>query len=429
MWDEPWPDFTRFEKQIGRLLEAGEADAVAGMLPRFVRLAAERLEHGGEDDWEIEQVVEAMVPAVRRCSLPDAAKLHLAADCLLADDYGFAAPLEAVWEDRWDPAVWGRAAELLLADLKSIERPAPEASSSPRYQLGRRVLRVVEALDAAGEVDRSTELLVAEALPAGLAEKAVTRLIGLEQLDRARSLAEEGIAATPEIHRGVLHRLQELLAKIAERRGDPLPAAAVAAARFFERPSVETHGELIARATDAGVAEPVVAAARHFLETGEPPAAADWPLPRVPGAAPMTPARQQEPFFAVLIGLGIAAADRGAVRRWHLARVEHRQRRRGRGWHWEDLGVDQDVADFLAPTDPELAAGIHFHLADDCANRNGTNHYPDAAAHLHTAQRLLAAPEHEAELRRLRSAFQAAHGSKWRLMEHVTGQPRRVKRR
>ena len=117
----------------------------------------------------------------------------------------------------------------------------------------------------------------------------VQRLRQAEHRDDAERWIHQGIAATQQAAPGIASQLRTALRDIREQAGDWLYVAVLDAESFFRAPTLASFQALQRTAERANVWPPVRAAAMHYLETGERPAALNradksrdataWPLP------------------------------------------------------------------------------------------------------------------------------------------------------
>lgn len=188
----------------------------------------------------------------------------------------------------------------------------------------------------AGRGDEVFAIYEKEARATGSYERLIKLLIEQKRYDDAERWVTEGIATTAGKLPGLASNLASQLCELARSRKQWDLVAAHTAYQFFDRPSRETFGPLLAAADRAGCKEPVRRLAQHFLETGISPiqvAAAkkgeakiqisqDWPLPVPEHLIPLLRSeasirRIPAPHFHVLIDTAAVDKRPDDVLQWY----------------------------------------------------------------------------------------------------------------
>ena len=333
--------------------------------------------------------------ALMNSSRTDEEKIIYAIDALFKDDYGICEEaFDSVLDHRWKQSKWSAVADLLqkrLSKQPDFDNSDGWTRSYQREQLSR---RVIGSLDSAGRSREATELCVDEAHNAGFYTRAVKRLIEEKQFERAEKLAHEGLVNTSPTYAGLVQELQDQLCQIAAKRKDWSFTAAVAADRFFSRPSLTGYRELLKAAKKAKCEPAVQKQALAFLEKGNRPdtekggrtkgtSTAVWPLPTPPHPKeqqkPAHHARMhQGPYFSVLIDLAIDEKRPEDVLKWYDKRNATTKRGTSRGYINRSPG-DASIAKAIEGAYPERAIEIYHRLAEVIAVEKNPKKYPEAA--------------------------------------------------
>lgn len=441
-WQNGWtgaghlPDYTRLEERLKALLEHGHADAVLQLGEELLERGTDQVEQShdeGETAWAIGDCMAVVCDALLRSSHRDEDKLLRAIDLLIDDGYDMCRAFEAVTDRRWKRSTWSVVADRLWARLGDCNACTRDDWAG-RHRRRQMADRVVQALDKAGRTAEATEACVAEARATGSHPRAVRRLIDVGDDDRAASLAREGITAADPHEVGVVRELQDLLCEMADRAGDPMLPAAVAADRFFDRPTLEGYRTLLEAADTAGHEESVRRAALAFLEGGSRPdrarsgrasrtATSDWPLSEPPRPTAPTDGRGADrtgPYFDVLIDLAIDEQRPDDVLSWFDKRSASVPTN-GPRWAPRIRCDEERVARAIEETHPERAIGIYMERAHDLVARTDPRDYPEAGACLQRVNVLLKASGRLKDWPALLEGFRGAHRRKRRLMEVLDG--------
>jgi uncharacterized Zn finger protein len=445
-WHDSWrsegnvPEFDGLKRRLQTLLDHGNADAVVLLGEELIARGSAQVEQSddeGETSMAIADCLEVVQSALLRSSRSDEERIVFVIDAMLKDEYALCDGLSSLVEREWGKPTWSKVADVLQRRLSGLPAAIEGDGGSIGYQRERLGRAVVEALDKAGREDEATEVCVDEARCCGRYPGAVRRLIERRDIERAESLALEGLEKTDPKLRGRISDLQDQLCKIAADRNDWSVPAAVAAERFFSRPSVASYRELLEAAQAAQCQPAVQAGAIQFLETGVRPdssrrsssrlrAPSSWPLalPPMPKSVTETAARlrpQEGPYYTVLIDLAIHEERPDDVLMWY-------DRRRALGVRASAPIVkrrysrdDARIAKAIESTHPERAVDFYHRLAHAIAAETNTKTYPEVGRYLESVRFLLHKLDRVADWQKLLADFRQDHARKRRLMEVLDG--------
>ncbi len=444
-WWDGWkdvgnlPDFSGLEARLKILLDHGQADGIVELGRELLERGIDQVERSddeGETAVGISGCMEVVAEALLKSGLPAEEKILYAIDSMLADDYGLCEDFARVLDDPWEESSWSAVADRLVDRLEG-EPTAPVEGEDWMRSFERECLSgwAIEALDRGGRRHEGTRLCVAEAEDAGSYTRAVRRLLGEGDFAGAERLAKAGLKETPALYQGIHTELQDLLCEVAERTGDPMLPAAVAAGRFFRWPTVAGLRELIEKAKKADCEEIVTRGAMIFLETGHRPDAVSgessgdragdlWPLPPAPESNDQ-PARTASgsgtgPHHRVLMDLAIDEQRPDDVLRWYDELNAGRTgKKSGRGRH--PVISEEKVAEAVASSHPDRSIGIFVEAADAVASETNTRTYPEAARLLKRAKQVLEKNDRSGEWIWILEDFRHKHRRKRRLMEVLDG--------
>ncbi len=441
-WYNPWkgsghlPDYGGLEKRLKTLLDHGQADVVVELGEELLRCGIEQV-GSSHDEGETAMAIGACMDTVARAlmtsSRADKEKIIYAIDALLKDDYGICeAVFDSVLKHRWKKSAWSAVADQLqkrLSKQPTVEKSDEWAGSYQREQLSNWVM---DSLDKAGRSEEATELCVNEAHKAGSYTRAVKRLIEEKQFEQAGELAQEGLDLTSPTYAGIIHQLQDQLCQIAAKRKDWSLPAAVAADRFFSRPSVLGYRELLKAAKKAKCEPAVQRHALAFLEKGKRPdtkqsgrtkgkSIAAWPLPAPPRPKeqpkPAHPAyTHQGPHFSVLIEMAIDEKRPEDVLKWYDERNAYSKRGTSRRYFNPSPG-NASIAKAIESSCPERAIEIYQHLVEAIAAETNPKKYSEAGKYLKRIKLLLKKAGRANNWEELLDEFRVKHRRKRRLME------------
>ena len=253
---------------------------------------------------------------------------------------------------------------------------------------------------------------------------------------QAAELAEEGLRETSPMYQGIISELQDLLCEIATDNEDWILPAAVAADRFFHRPSVASYRDLLKAAKRAKCEPDVQSGALSFLETGRHPGRAGkrrskpkpgspWPLPEPPQPKQKEPRRRFAhlrggPRFDVLVDLAIDEERPDDVLKW-FDKQKAANRSASRRFPARTSRGDARIAKAVESSHPDRAIAIYQQLADSIASETNTKTYPEAGDYLKRTKRLLEKAGRGGEWPAIIDDFRSTHGRKPRLMEVIDG--------
>lgn len=440
-WQNYWtdegelPEYDGLSKRLQTLLEHGHADAVVSLGEELVTRGMEQVEQShdeGETLMAIADCLETVQRALLKSSRSDDQKILYAIDALLSDDYGLCDGFCDIVDRNWKKSTWSAVADQLKSRLTA--RPASNRNDdwSRNYQREQLSGQVINALDEAGRAEEATELCIDEARQCASYTRAVQRLIEKRDYERAESLAQEGLEQTDPKLAGLINQLQDQLCTLAAKRKDWTLPAAVAADRFFSRPSVDSYRELLKAAKKAKCEGTVQATAVKFLETGQRPDSdkhlssrrrgmSKWPLPpapQPPAAKQAVPPRLHKgPYFAVLIDLAIAEERPDDVLSWYDARNAANARPSTPLRMRSQSRDDDRIAEAIEAIHPQRAIEIYQSLAESIAAETNTKTYPEVGRYLKRIKPLLRKLKRTADWDQLLANFREKHARKRRLME------------
>jgi len=455
-WRNNWtgegniPDYGKLLHRLERLVELGHADAVA-------RLGAEIIERGmeqvgrshdeGDTAMELARCLPVIFEAVARSSLTPAQKLLVAIDARLADGYdviGDAA--DVVLDGKYEPSDWSAVADDLTRRLSSAAGKRHESDDddegddsgddySRDYQRDQISGWLSDALVKAGRGDEVLAVYEKEARATGSYERLVKFLIERKRYDDAARWATEGIAKTAGKLPGIASNLADQMCELARTREQWDLVAAHAAYHFFERPSRDGFGQLLAAADRAGRKGPVRRLARHFLETGISPVQAvaskgeakiqisrDWPLPMPEHLVPLLRSEYQirqtpAPHFDVLIDMAIADKRPDDVLRWYDKMcAERKPSPYGNAWNGPGAHADR-VAEAIAKSHPERSLEVYRQRVEQNLTRASVGAYETVASYLRKMRPIMTSIDRVQEWKQLVADIQVRYRNRPRLME------------
>lgn len=443
-WWNPWndeghlPDYSGLEKRLRTLLAHGCADDIVTFGKELLQRGLQQIESShdeGETGCQIADCMMVVRDALLQSSLSDEDKMLYALDVTLDDGFGYFAEFGDALDEHWGQSAWSGVADRLRERLDKLPKPSKGdsdwISTYRREQLSN---WIISALDDAGRSDEATQLCVDEAHLACSHTRAVRRLLEEKKFEPAEQLAREGLEATPPKYGGIINELQDLLCQMAAKRKDWILPAAVAADRFFRRPSVEGYRELLKAAKKAKCESIVKQGALGFLETGQRPdtgkskrrQSSAWPLPAPPApqrdsSKTQLPTRRNTPYFEVLLELSIADKRPDDVLNWYDRQKAYYKNSPHSGWLSRASRFDAFVAEAVEETHPDRAITIYRELAESIANETNTKTYPDVGKYLKRIKPLLEKMGREGEWPILLQEFRDKHRRKRRLMQVLDG--------
>ncbi len=456
-WCNSWtgeghlPNYSGLEKRLKTLLDYGYADAIVDLGQELIQRGIEQINRShdeGETCCEIATCMEVVGEALLKSTRRDEEKILYAIDTMLVDDFDMCEKIGSVIDKRWKKSVWSTVANRLHERLDKQSPPLKDRDNWNRsYRRDRLSDWLIKALDNAGRSEEATKVCVDEARQVGSYKRAVRRLLAEKQLDSAEQLALEGLEATSPTYAGIIHELQNLLSDIAAKKKDWMLPAAIAADRFFCRPSVGSYRDLLKAAKKANCESVVQQAALAFLETGQRPdrdgsrktkrkPSSSWPLPAPPKPQEKTSRVHlahmvDGPHFDVLIDLAIDEKRSDDVLKWY-DQQKSSVKNGPRPWQSRVSRGDARIAKAVEKAHPDRAITIYQQLADSIASETNTRTYPEAGRYLKRIKPLLKKAGRKNDWNEIIAEFRAKHGRKPRLMQvidGITGRPIARKRK
>ena len=384
VWDESYGgpvNTDRLLAALEALVQAGQADAAAGLGAELLAAAGRALEHEheGESAPGLGACLGVLFKNMDRTSLSPADQVEWALDMELADEYGLCEDgLDRVWKKRYGKSGWSAVGDRLAERLEATGF-VPGDRFSHDFRRDRIADWLIRALERAGRQDEIIPLCEREALVTFSYGRLVDRLMAEARWEEALRWCRQGIEAVPPEEPGLGAGLRRQLQTIYQRSGDPLAGLAIQAEEFFAGPSLAGFQALCKAARKARLAKGVEAWGRHYLETGRRPGAgrkrksdpaADWPLPASEVEVPARPGPTTAPMIRILIELAIAEKKPEEVLKWydHPSRGKH--------------GLDTDVAEAVKSAHPDRAIGIWKKVAESQIARVQASGYEAAVPYL-----------------------------------------------
>jgi uncharacterized Zn finger protein len=457
-WRNSWtgegniPDYSKLLHRLERLVELGHADAVARLGPEIIERGMEQVGQShdeGDTAMELGRCLPVVFDAVAKSSLSPAQKLLFAIDAHLQDDYdviGDAADI--VLDGKYKSSDWSAVADDLARRLSSAAGKCRESDdededddrgddNSRDYQRDQISGWLSDALIKARRGDEVLAIYEKEARATGSYERLVKLLIEQKRYDDAERWATEGIAKTASKLPGIASNLASQLCELARSRKQWDLVTAHAAYQFFERPSRENFGQLLAAADRAGCKEPVRRLAQHFLETGISPirvaAAAkkgeakiqtsqDWPLPMPGYLIPLLQTefqmpRSPQPHFNVLIDMAITDKRPDDVLNWYDKMYAQRTQS-SYGDSWNGPGAHGDrVADAVAKSHPQRSLEIYRQQVERNLTQASVGAYETVASYLRRMRPIMKSIGHEQDWKQLVEEIQIRYRNRPKFME------------
>jgi len=414
------------------LLDYGHAEAVVQLGEELMQRGIDQIEQSDDEGETVDAIgacMEIVYEALLQSERSEEDKIIYAIDMLLDYEYGICDDFAQVQDRHWKNAAWSAAADRLrkrLADYPVASGDRDEWIKD--YRRERLSDWLVVALDNAGRAGEATELCVGEACISSSYTRAVRRLIEVGDEDHAAALATEGLHALSPRYAGIVRELQDLLCEIAEKKKDWMLPAAVAADRFFNRPSLNSYHELVLAAKKTEHAKIIQKEAFAFLESGirpdmGPGASSSWQLPKVPqpsGQADKGQSERCSPHFDVLIELAMDENRPNDVLIWfdRMESARHPVKCQSHGRAFRDAAK---VARAVEDTHPERAIEIYARLANKIAAETNPKTYHQAGAYLKQIKLLLKKSGRADDWATMIGEFRTTNRRKRRLMEVIDG--------
>lgn len=442
------PDYSGLEARLRILLDHGQADGVVDLGRELLERGlhqVERSDDEGDTAVGISGCMRVVAEALGRSGSSAEEKILFAIDSMLADNFGLCDDFDRVIDEPWEESVWLAVADHLVDRLEREPAASIEDEDWLRsYHRDRLSDWVITAMDRGGREEEGTRVCVAEAEKSGSYARAVQRLLEEADFAGAEALARTGLRKVSTRYRGIHTELQDLLCEVAEKTGDLLLPAAVAAERFFRLPGVKGLRELTEKAKRAGCGQVVTKGAMAFLETGRRPdamtegsaegsaeglgegtAGDSWPLPPPPERREERPAGHASPtgrgpHYPVLVRLAMEEKRTQDVLRWYDEWKEVAVGPRG-SWRSVPQDLELEVAQAVASSSPDRAVRIFVEAAESVASETNTRTYPEAGRLLKRAKKVLEEAGRMEEWGPILDDFRQRHRRKRRLMEVLDG--------
>lgn len=297
-WDDDGhtPDYDRLKGRLEKLVEIGQADAVADLGRDLFKNGMLQVAESDDDGATASALAECfpvVFAAVAGSSMTPADKILYAIDACEMDEWNYIEPAAAeILESNWSQADWSAVADRLAERLNPRK---PEREVTPRDEKVRAANEsggeaagaavysrtdyrrstlsnwLALALERSGRDDEILPLFIIEASRTGDYERLVDHLMKLKRFDDAERWAREGIEKSSPTSAGLVRQLVEKLVELARRRRQWDVVAAQAACDFFSRPRVDSFQRLMSAAKKAKCETIVRRRAEQFLETGIAP--------------------------------------------------------------------------------------------------------------------------------------------------------------
>lgn len=392
-WQNYWdrrgyiPDYSRVRAGLQKLLDENHADEVVRLGEKLFSAGIMQVEQSNDEGETVDEVAQSMTivfKALGQCSLSYVDKMQRAVDFELRDEYDLCYGLEEFWKRRFSKKDWSSLADRLLSRLNDMKSEGHEDSFSRNYRRDRLTNKIIWALENSGRKEEIVPLCLKEAEKTHSYERLVKQLRMAGRTAEAEEWIRKGISATYKKWPGIAAALTKELLDIRRLRKDWLFVAAILADEFFENPGLKAFEEIQRASEKAKVWPPVREAILHFLKTGKNPreTRTDWPLPDTGLGKSISLRGENPPLAAVLIEIAIHEKRVDDVLKWYDV---HKQKQKG--WVWDNL--EDEVALAIAHEYPDKAVEIWKRIAESHISRVNVAAYPEGAAYLRKAQKIL----------------------------------------
>jgi uncharacterized Zn finger protein len=427
VWSDHWkgegsfPDYSHLLEQFRALLGKGHADPLLQLGEELWTLGNQQVEEsqdGGETSSAISECLEVVLRAVPKSSLTAPNQLLWVIERKLCDEYCLLESSDKILDrGAYRAAHWGEVALSLQDRLTSMAKPA-SAEFSDRYQRGKLVSMLLQALERSGRREKIIPLLEKEADACLCYDKLVDALLLAGEPGKARQWCvagfERSVAASPGVAAGLQKRLREM-ARAEKNHG---LVAAYRADDFFERPSSAAYVELLKAAEQGAFWPPVREGVLRYLESGrrpDPDIAGQpsklWPLPTPEVRAPRARLAQGNgPFPALGMLIDIAILEK----RFDDVVALYGTLRKTKRW---GLETDRTVADAVVATHPQAALDIWRFIVDSLIAQVKPKSYEEAAVYLRRMRQVFRESRRDAEWGDLLGELRREHKPKRRLLE------------
>jgi len=374
-------------------------------------------ESGDEDDFDFRIVFEAIADVLLKSKSEPSKIITWSFEMSDLDEYDLLGEMPAtISNHKWPMKVWSVVADELLAALK--KKPL---TNHDHWRLH----KIVTTLDKVKRTNEATDFLRKEAPKIDEHETLVKRLIEVNCLEEAVTIATSQLqkCATSSQNRHADWVWMRQLKIIAEKRKDKATLASIQAAEFLHQPNWETIQSLLKSAKTLKV-EPVIRKEMEtFLQTGEMPEAVNAGLTK---KEPTSAAKKNWPIpvfffqpkpdqtgsqFDVLCKWAIREKRPHDVIRWYDELKSRQSLKRSVN--------PLDVAEAVLTTHPDRAFQFYRQAAEEEMNTTSTSHYPTAVSHLRRAKQALANAKRSGEWPKVLGEIRTKHGRKSSLMKQI----------
>jgi uncharacterized Zn finger protein len=411
------PDYSRIQKKLERLLTAGHADDVVALGQELLNSGIRQVEES-HDATDIQMGVADCMPVIVRAldqsSMGPAARLALAVDALINDEYRLCDAFAEYLHRHHPKPAWNALADQLLTQLNS-SKPVRRADNVRQiFARDRLTDWAILALERAGRNEEIIPLCEAEAKVTDNYDRLVARLMAAGRYEDAERLIREGICSTKVRWPGIAAGLRDRLREIRARQMNWPAVTALQIEAFVHHPSRNGFVECKKAANRINCWDKVRACLLKYLERGVLPwDQKGWPLPET-GLDKAEGARKDVfPMVNELIHIAIVERNPEQALSWY-----DRLPRKGFGWY----GINEEEIAAAVQTDcPDRAVAIWKKRAEELIAQVTPSAYRDAAKYLRKAEALIA-PEHKLkQWDRYLQELRERHARKTRLMEILDG--------
>lgn len=461
-WYNAWegignlPDYSTLKSLLETLAQHQQYDVVIELGRELIARGTSQVDQShdeGETACQVSECISTLVPAIENSSLGDAEKIIYVIEALLLDDYDLCDALGQLLDRKYKPGVWATVAEHFRNQLDNLEIDPDDSEFHENYRRERLGSWIGNALDSSGQREAATNLFVDEARITGSYQRAVNRLIALEQYSRAVELAEEGLEKVDPDLAGIIDGLEDSIARVASLNKNHNVVTAIAAQRFVDHPDVSGLEKLLQCATMARCKTKVEKLALRFLETGVAPtfepaqrssssnskrrttksngvtrgsklksSQQQWPFPPPPFQKAIgkktrraNPSHDQNrPHYDVLLQLAIKRKNPKSVLKWYDL-LNSKSNAGQTDWSYRNHGLE--VAQAISREFPDRAIELYCSHADELAARTSTSLYPNVVGLLKEARKILTREKRKHEFAVILETFYQKHSRKRRLIE------------
>lgn len=306
------PDYFAIARKLEAITEAGEPDITLDLAKEVFDTCSAAIDnHAHEENIisDLATVAETSLAALKAAGWALEKKLLWAIKAILWDDFGYCEPLEKIFEEITEPAIWLNICNY-LGKLQALNLSSFQASELRRLQK--------LALERSGSLDAILKLYIEEAREKHDYSKLVDFLLKHGQVEEAEKWIIKGIKAARFAYEA--RNLRERWINICENRGDYDAITALCCEIFLESPDVRKYRSTALAAESAGYWEALRPLLYKFLITGKLPWLDDsWPCRFKCSSAP---AAENFPLYRPLIELAIHEERPLDALRWYDSQRE-----------------------------------------------------------------------------------------------------------